>query len=181
MPVTAKTSELIAVGQIVKPFGIKGEVRVRSLSDVPGRLPGLKSVTLVAPSGRELPTTVTRVREEDREFYVMGFAAFATPEEAAAFRGGLIMIPRDESPPLPEGQYYESDLLGLTVVKENGAPLGTLEDILETGGNHVFVVRRADHEILLPGTREVVAAVDLGRRVMTVRHIPGLWDDDDAV
>lgn len=176
-----RTLELVVIGRIVKPFGIKGEVRVRSLSDVPGRLTGLKSATLVAPSGRELTTTVSRVREEDGGFYVMGFAAFSTPEEAAAFRGGLIKIPRDQSPPLPEGQYYEGDLLGLTVLEEHGAPLGTLEEVLETGSNHVFVVRRDGREILIPGTREVIASVDLGRGVMTVRRMEGLWDDDDTV
>lgn len=185
MAVMDQASELVVIGRIVKPFGIKGDVRVRSLSDVPGRLTELKSATLVAPSGREVTTTVSRVREEDGGFYVMGFAAFSTPEDAAAFRGGLIKIPRDQSPPLPEGQYYEGDLLGLTVVEENGTPLGIVEDILQTGSNHVFVVRGGGREILIPGTKEVVASVDLGRRVMAVRRMEGLWDDevgpDDAM
>ena len=57
----ADTAELIAIGMIEKPFGVKGEVRVRSLSDVPGRLEGLKDVTLVAASGRALVTAVTVV------------------------------------------------------------------------------------------------------------------------
>ncbi len=174
----ADAEELIAVGQIVKPFGIKGEVRVRSLSDVPGRLTGLKAATLVNPSGREVATTVSRVREENSGFYIMGFEAFSTPEEAAAFRGGLIKVPREQSPALPEGQYYECDLIGLTVVEKNGAAVGTLEEILETGSNHVFVVRRGTRELLIPATKEAIVSVDVGAGVMTVRRMEGLWDND---
>ena len=175
----ADTAELIAVGMIVKPFGVKGEVRVRSLSDVPGRLEGLKDVTLVAASGRALVTAVTRVRKQGGA-YVIGFDAFSTPEEAAAFRGGFVKIPRGEAPPLPEGQYYEYELVGLTVVEETGRVLGTLDEVLETGSGHVFVVRRAERETLIPALRQVVASVDPQARTMTVRLLPGMGNEEDA-
>jgi 16S rRNA processing protein RimM len=171
----ADTTELVAIGQIVKPFGLKGDVRVRSLSDVPGRFEGLKQVTLVAPTGRTLATVVNRVRE-DGAGYVIGFEAFSTPEDAAVFRGGLIQIPRDESPPLPAGQYYEFDLVGMTVADESGRELGTLEEILETGAHHVFIVRQGERERLIPARRDVIASVDVEHRSMTVR-IEGLLDE----
>lgn len=174
------TAELIAIGRIEKPFGVKGEVRVRSLSDVPGRFEGLKQATLVAPSGQVVVSAVNRVRG-DRGSYVLGFDAFSTPEEAAAFRGGFIKIPRDQAPPLPAGQFYEFQLIGLTVADETGRPLGTLEEILDTGSNHVFVVRREGRESLIPATREVVASVDMEGRTMTVRLIEGLLDDHAAL
>lgn len=172
----ADTTELIAIGQIVKPFGLKGEVRVRSLSDVPGRFESLKQVTLVTSTGRTVETVVNRMREEQGG-YIVGFEAFSTPEEAAAFRGSLIKIPRDLTPPLPPGQYYEFDLLGMTVTDEAGLVLGTLEDILDTGGNHVFVVRQDGRERLIPATRDVVASVDVERRTMTVRRLERWLDE----
>lgn len=173
--------DLIAVGQIVKPFGVRGEVKVRPLSDVPGRFQGLRQVTLVAPSGRSVTTVVTRVRA-DRGFYVLGLEAFSTPEEAAVFRGGLIKIPRDQAPPLPDGQYYEFDLVGMTVSDEAGRTLGTLEEVLETGSNSVFVVRREGREILIPGTKEAVASVDVRARTMIVRRrgIEGLLEGQES-
>ncbi|MGH7164492.1 MAG: ribosome maturation factor RimM [Nitrospiraceae bacterium] len=174
----AETAELIAIGKIEKPFGVRGEVHVRSLSDVPGRFEALGRVTLVAPSGRVLDTMVNRVREHG-DSYVLGFEALTTPEEAAAFRGGLIKIPRDQTPPLPAGQYYEFDLVGMQVRSEHGQPLGVLEEVLETESNHVFVVRAGRREILLPATREVIAAVDVQGRTMTVRVVKGLLDDRD--
>lgn len=173
-------TELIAIGQIEKPFGVRGEVRVRSLSDVPGRFEGLTQVTLVAPSGRALVTGVTRVRGNGNS-YVLGFDAFTTPEEAAVFRGGLIKIPRDQAAPLPAGQYYEFDLIGMAVMDETGLLLGTLEEVLETASNHVFMVRREGREILIPAIKDAVASVDVKSRTMTIRSVKGLMEDDDSV
>jgi 16S rRNA processing protein RimM len=164
--------DLIAVGQIVKPFGVRGEVRVRSLSDVPGRFERLRRVTVEAPSGRVLVTAVTRVRE-DRGVaagYVLGLEALTTPEQAAAWRGALLKIPRDQAPPLPEGAYYEFQLVGLTVSDEAGEELGTLTDIWETGAHHVFVIRGDGWEVLLPATKQAVASVDLEQGTMVVRR-----------
>lgn len=172
---SAGGQDQVAVGKIVKPFGVKGDVRVLSLSDVPGRMQGLKQVTLVTPSGRSVAALVTRLREE-RGGFVMGFDVFSSPEEAAAFRGALITIARDLIPTLPEGQYYESDLVGLTVRDEAGLVLGTLEEILETGGHPFFAVRRDGKELLLPAARSIVVAVDVAGRTMTVRGIEELVD-----
>jgi 16S rRNA processing protein RimM len=176
----ADTAELIAIGAIVKPFGVKGEFRVRSLSDVPGRFQGLGRVTLVARSGRALMTTVTRVRE-DRGFYVLGVEGLSAPEDAAVFRGGWVKIPVDQVPPLPAGHYYEFQLIGMTVKDEEGQSLGTLEEVLETGSNAVFLVRGHGREILVPGTRDVVASVNVDERTMTIRQVAGLVDDHDAL
>lgn len=175
--------DLITIGKIEKPFGVKGDVRVRSLSDVPGRFEGLRQATLVAPSGRRLAAAVVRVREDRSSHgrYVVGFDAFSTPEEAATFRGGLIQIPRSQTPPLPAGQYYEFQLIGLTVKNESGRRLGTLNEVLETGGNHTFVIRDGGRELLIPAAREVVRSVDAEGRTMTVRLPEGLLDGHDAL
>ena len=70
-------------------------------------------------------------------------------------------------PPLPEGQYYECDLLGLTVQTEQGETVGVLEQIWELPGNHVFVVRQEAKEVLIPAAKNLIAAVDLDRRITT--------------
>jgi 16S rRNA processing protein RimM len=169
------SGELVAIGQIIKPFGVRGDVRVRSLTDVPGRFERLGSVTLETPSGRVLQTSVTRVRA-DRDSYVVGFLAFSSPEEASAFRGALIKIEWDGSNSLPEGQYLECDLLGMVVRTEEGRMLGTLEEVVHTASNAVFLVRANDEEILIPATRQVVVEVDVPNRRMTVRLIEGLLE-----
>jgi 16S rRNA processing protein RimM len=167
--------ETVTVGQIERPFGVKGEVKVRSLSDVPGRFETLRRVCLVAKSGKTMETSVTHVRRTGTGF-IVGLAGLTTPEDAGLWRGGLIQVPRGIVPALPDGQYYECDLVGLAVESVQGQPIGVLEQIWELPGSHVFVVRQDAKEILIPAAKDLVAAVDLERRVMTVRMIDGLGE-----
>jgi 16S rRNA processing protein RimM len=165
-------AELVAIGQILKPFGVRGDVRIRSLSDVPGRFEALPTVTLETPSGRQVQTALTRVRAE-RDSYVVGFEAFSSPEEARPFQGALIKVPRTPQS-LPEGQYLECDLVGLTVRTEDGRWLGILDEVLQTDSNAVFVVHGPHGEILVPGTREIVVAIDVPNKTMTIHPLEGL-------
>lgn len=167
--------ETVTVGRIERSFGVKGEVRVRPLSDVPGRFEGLKSVSLLARSGKTLETSVTHVRRVGAEF-ILGLAGLTTPEDASLWRGGLIQTIRGSVPRLPDGWYYECDLVGLAVSTEEGQPIGVLEEIWDLPGNPLFVVRQETKEILIPAAKELVRAVDLAARKMTVRWIDGLGE-----
>ncbi len=190
MPVTREGRQLpaerdwVTIGVVVKSFGVNGAMRVRPLSDVPGRfqgLPALPSVLLVAKSGRTLETSVSSVKAHDRDF-VIAVRDVTTPETAAAFSGAYVKIAREHSPPLPSDQYYQHDLVGLTVYVE-GEPdaIGLIEEVWQTGSNAVFVVRDGSRETLIPATKQVVAAVDLTGRRMVVRRVEGLFDDTAAM
>lgn len=168
-------SETVTVGQIERPFGVKGEVKVRPLSDVPGRFEGLRSVSLLARSGETLETSVTHVRRVGTGF-ILGLTGVTTPEAASLWRGGFIRTIRGAVPELPNGQYYECDLIGLAVYTEEGQSVGVLEEIMEVPGNPVFVVRQGAKELLIPAAKELVRTVDLTSRTMTVRLIEGLGD-----
>ena len=85
-----------------------------------------------------------------------------------------IEVPRGTVPALPANQYYECDLIGLTVRDEQGRSIGTLEQIWELPGSHVFAVRGTNGEVLIPAAKDLITAVDLEQRVMTVRMIDGL-------
>ncbi|MBL8038359.1 MAG: 16S rRNA processing protein RimM [Nitrospira sp.] len=167
--------ETVTVGRIERPFGVRGEVKVLSLSDVPGRLEGLTRVSLLAVNGQTLETGVTHVRRAGTRF-ILGLSAFSTPEEAGLWRGGLIRTVRGSVPELPAGQYYECDLVGLDVRTEAGESLGVVEAIWELPGNSVVVLRNGTKEVLIPAAKEFVVAVDLVARIMTVRLIDGLDD-----
>ena len=82
------TDSLVTIGRILKPFGVRGAVKVESLSDVPGRFEGLQSVYLTLPYEGATPrkTAVTQVRNVTAG-YLIKCSAFSTPEEAAHFRG----------------------------------------------------------------------------------------------
>lgn len=171
----ASQLETVTVGLIERAFGVRGEVKVRPLSDVPGRFEGLRSVSLLARNGQTLETSVTHVRRVAAGF-ILGLTGVTTPEAASLWRGGFIRTVRGAVPELPDGQYYECDLIGLDVSTREGQPIGVLEEILDVPGNPVFVVRQGAKEILIPAAKELVSAVDMAARTMTVRLIDGLGE-----
>lgn len=168
-------ADLVTIGKIERSFGIRGEARVRSLTDVPRRFEQLGAVTLVGMKGRTIDTRVTHVRPGGSTL-IVGFEAFTTPEQVAEFRGGLIQAPRADSPTLPAGHYYECDLIGMVVQDEAGTVLGRLEDVLAFAENQAFLVRQDGKELLIPAAKQLVIAVDVAGRVMTVRLPEGFGD-----
>jgi len=171
---------LVTIGRIERPFGVRGEFKVRSLSDVPGRLDHLKQVQVLEQTGQMVDRTVTRIRRAGST-YIMGFAGVTTPEEAGMLRGGLIQVPRTTAAALSADVYLECDLIGMTVENERGDEVGVIETILEIPDNRVFVVRKGTEEVLIPAAKSFVVSVDLARRRMMVRRIEDLAEGCHAV
>lgn len=173
--------DLVTIGKIERPFGVRGEVYVRSLSDVPGRFEGLGEVTVARDGGPRDRMRVRRCRPA-KGGYLLHFEGISSPEEAARLRGALIKISPDPAQaPVVPGQYYEFQLIGMVVQDESGEVLGRLEEIMETPGHHVFVVRGEGVEHLVPATKEVVRRVDVAAGTMTVRWAAFCAEATDAV
>jgi 16S rRNA processing protein RimM len=169
---------LVTIGKVTRVHGLCGEVKVLSLSDVPGRFETLERVLAADPHGalRELAVRASRRAADD---YLLAFEGITTPEAAASLVGCWLQIEAEPSAPLPDRRYFERDLLRMAVQTEDGALVGELTEILPTGANAVFVVRGATgKEHLIPATREVVRAVDVPGRLMTIRRIAGLLEDE---
>ncbi len=176
-----KLDDFVTIGKIERPFGVRGEVYVRSLSDVPGRFEGLAEVTVARDEASGDQMRVDRCRPA-KDGYILHLEGISSPEEAARFRGALLKIGPDQgkAPTVP-GQYYEFQLIGMVVQDESGEVLGRLDDIIETPGHHVFVVRGAGVEHLVPATKEVVRQVDVAARTMRVRWAALCAEEPDAV
>jgi 16S rRNA processing protein RimM len=164
--------EMVTIGRIDRPFGVHGAVKVRSLSDRPGRFEGLQSVRVTAQGGDAVDRTVRHVRRAGPS-YIVEFAGVTTPEEAGTMRGAFLQVPR-ELPTEGDDAWYECDLIGLTVTDEEGHELGCVDTIWELPAHSVLVIRREGREVLIPAVKEFVRAVDFTRRRMTVRTIEGL-------
>lgn len=170
-------AELVVIGAIDRPFGVKGAIKVRSLSDVPGRFESLDQVILQSREGKRVETRVTEVRGGgDR--YIVGVEALRSPEEAGAFRGGYLYAEREGATGMVSAaDFLQCDLIGLSVVDHEGHPVGRLEEVVETAGGHLLVVRNGKREAMVPAVKEFVTQVDLARRQVTVHAVPGLLDD----
>jgi 16S rRNA processing protein RimM len=166
---------LITIGKAVKPFGVKGEMKIESLTDFPERFKDLRRVYLVSPAGKEFTCEVRSVRYAGGAPYLL-FGDYDSPEKAKALNGWLIKVPEEEAVPLPEGSYYWFELIGMEVVSESGEKLGTIVEVFETGSNDVYVMKRGRKETYIPATKEIVKQVDRKTKRMVIHIVDGLME-----
>ena len=164
-------TDFIVIGQITKPHGVRGELRVKPHTDEPERFTWLEQV-YVGETARSL-MLVEKARVH-QGMILLKFTAVNDRTAAEALRGEWLMVPEDEALPLEEGEYYLFQLEGLSVFTDDGEDLGVLTSIIETGANHVFVVQGAQGELLLPDIDEVVQEIDFEHGRMVVKLLPGL-------
>ncbi len=158
----------IAVGRVLRPWGLHGDVKVEPLTDFAERFrPGAR----LWLDGRH--RRIEHSREGSGSLYVK-FAGVNTPEEAGDLRGLLLEIAESELTVLPEGEFYHHQLTGLEVRSISGETLGTVREVLEPGPNSVFVVDGPLGEVLIPYIDDVVKQVDLGEGMIAVELIDGL-------
>ncbi|GAC1433558.1 MAG: ribosome maturation factor RimM [Ktedonobacteraceae bacterium] len=175
MPKSSNT-EWATIGKIVAPFGIRGELKVFSLSDIPDRFAQLDSV-FVGPD--HAPRKITTVRPYKGNMLILKFVGIDDATTAETLRNLDLSIPLDKLAKLPPNSYYQHDILGLRVAILNGREIGTIIEIMETGSNDVYVVKGENSkQILLPAIKDVVKQVDLIRRMMYIEPMAGLLDDD---
>jgi 16S rRNA processing protein RimM len=165
-------AELVAIGQIVKPQGRKGEVAVAPLTDRPERFPSLRRVFVPAPGGGSREMTVAGTWPHKGR-YVVKFEGIDSIDEAETLRGLELRIGEEELGALPKGSYYHHQLKGLRVEDPSGALIGEAVDILETGGAaNVLVVKGTRGEVLIPLVDQFVKDVDVAKG-----RLVAVWPD----
>ena len=163
------------VGQVVALFGIRGELKVRLLTDIPNRFAELDAVYI-----EHIPHVIERVRPYKGEMVIMKLAGFNDANAAEALRHADLQIPLSKMAQLPPDSYYQHDILGLQVFTLGGKAVGTIVDIIVTGSNDVYVIKSADgHQQLIPAIKDVVKQIDLIRRTMHIDPMPGLLDNSE--
>lgn len=160
----------VAVGRITRPHGVTGEVAVVVLSEVPGRF--ADGATVWLEDGRALTVGSSRPHK-DR--LLVRFREVADRAQADALHGALLVVPESMSPPLPEGSWWDHQLIGCAVATEAGRALGTLTEVIHTAANDVWsVVDESGAETLVPVLKDVVVRVDVASKRIAVRDVPGL-------
>lgn len=175
---------LILVGEITAAFGIRGEVKMLPLIDDPKHL--LKLPTVLFRWQKKSTAGAAQITTLERRLKVKSLrshqgAALLTLEgvpdrnDAETFPGAQIFIHRSELPALDEDTYYEADLVGLSVVTENGKSLGSIVRVhFIPNANDVYETETA----MIPAIGDVVVKDDLAAKQVLVRDIPGLRKDD---
>jgi 16S rRNA processing protein RimM len=161
----------LVIGRILRPHGVRGEVRVEVHTDLPERFTWLKTVYI--GSERPRPVTVEGVRFH-QHWALLKLAGYETRESAAELSSEWLQVPEEESIPLEEGEYFLYRLVGLQVETDTGQQLGEVQQVLETGANNVFVVDGPLGELLIPDIDAVVLKIDFEAQRMLIRPLEGL-------
>lgn len=165
--------DLLRIGVISSTHGIRGEVKVFPTTDYPEQFEELASVFL--DTGKELLELELQKVRYFKNMVIVKFRGYDNINDIEPYKGKDLLITREQAVPLEEGEFFIADILGSRVVTEEGRELGILDDVLETGANDVFVVKKPDgKELLLPYIEECILAVDVDGKLITVHMMEGL-------
>lgn len=166
----------LVMGEILRPHGLKGEVRVRVLTGYPERFGELKAVYLgTSPQTPEATRYEIESFRMNQEYALLKFVGIDDRSNAEPLRALYVMVTLEDAVPLDEGEVYLYQLIGMTVQTRDGEILGSLRELMETGANDVFIVDSPTYgEILIPDTDETDADIDADTRTITLNIIDGL-------
>jgi 16S rRNA processing protein RimM len=166
------SDERIVVGRVLKPRGIRGEAFLYPLTDFVERFQALRDVTCELSGGRVLELRVSYVKSYGKRLAIK-FKGVDTPEDAVAYRQGLLTVARTDVHALPDGTYYVFDIEGMPVVTDEGDALGVVKEVLTYPANDIFVVDRGGKDLMVPAVREWME-VDWENRRVVVRNAEAL-------
>lgn len=164
-----------AIARIVRARGNRGEVLAELYTDFPDRFEGLKEVLVEFADGRRVTFALEGSREY-RGMRVLKFAGVDTIDAAEELAGAWVRLEAGRRMPLPEGSYYDDDLVGCSVRDPAGTFLGVVADVLHYSGNDLLEVRGAGGDFLVPAVAEIVREVSIGCKEIVVCLPAGLVD-----
>jgi 16S rRNA processing protein RimM len=160
----------LAIGRVLRPHGVRGELRVEIHTDYPERFAVYKTVYL---GPKYVPYAIESHRFHQGKVLVK-LADINDRTAAEALREQWMSISTADAIPLGDGEIYVHQMLQLRVVTVEGEDLGEIQEVIETGANLVYVVQGPSGQILLPDIPEVFLQIDLTTGVATVRLLEGL-------
>jgi 16S rRNA processing protein RimM len=160
----------LAIGRVTRPFGLRGELRVELLTEYPEQLQRLRAVYL-GPQTELWEVESIRLHQEAALIKLVGCD---DRNAAEMLRGVLVQILRQDAVPLEDDEYYEHQIVGMSVVEGDGTYLGKVNEIISTGANDVYVVVGPEGELLLPAIESVILEIDLDADQIVVYMMEGL-------
>ena len=169
--------QLLQVGVISSTHGIRGEVKVFPTTDDPDRFRKLKQVIL--DTGREQKSLEIEGVKFFKQFVILKFKDIDNINDIEKYKGKSLYVTREHAVKLKKDEYFIADLIGLTVVTDDGSVLGTLTDVITTGANDVYAVKmESGKELLIPAIHDCILQVNDDERKMTVHLLDGLLDEE---
>jgi 16S rRNA processing protein RimM len=156
----------LTIGKLQRTHGVKGEIVMEVLTDFPEKIvPG----NIVYIGSKQQPYEVASVRPT-AEKILISFKGLSDCDQVSILRNQIVSKKTEDANQLPEGEFYHHEIIGMTVVEENGSFVGTIGEILVTGANDVYIINKEDGvELLLPAIKDAVRSIDRTSRKMVVK------------
>jgi 16S rRNA processing protein RimM len=168
--------DYLLLGEVLRPHGVLGELRVRIMTDYPERIGELETVYLA----RDIAGTAARAFKVQKVRRHQGYAlitlnGITNRDHVDPLRGLYVLVSIEDAVPLADDEIYLYQLIGMTVQTEEGRVLGELTDVIDTGANDVYVVASPDlGEILIPAIDETIIKTDTDNNTLIVKLLEGL-------
>lgn len=164
---------LLKVGIITNTHGLKGEVKVFPTTDDARRFLDLKDVIL--DTGREQKVMEIEKVRFFKNLVILKFKGVDQINEAEPYRQKELFVTREQAVPLGENEYFIADLIGLSACSDEGEELGTVADVIQTGANDIYVIRKqGTPDLLVPAIKDCIKNIDFKNGRMEIHLLKGL-------
>ena len=167
--------DLVAIANIVRTRGLKGEVVADVLTDFPNRFESLDVVTAVRESGERFELNIERFWFQNGRV-ILKFAGFDTVEIGETLRNVEICVPETEAVELDEDEFFDWELTGCKVETTDGTEIGEVTELMRTGGAELLVVKGEAKEYLIPFAIAICIEVDIENKLIRIDPPDGLLD-----
>ncbi len=167
--------DLVAIANIVRTRGLKGEVVADVLTDFPERFELLETVTAVRESGERFELKIEKHWFQNGRV-ILKFAGYDTIEAAETLREREICVPQSEAVELNEDEFFDWELTGCKVETVDGIEIGTVRELMRTGGVELLVVANGDKDFLIPFAEAICVEVDIENKMIRIDPPDGLLD-----
>jgi len=170
-----KINKKIPLGQILKPHGIKGELKILFYNEESNSLKNNQIVFLESKEGVCSEYKIERILYSFRKNRIK-FFDINTIDEANQLRGYTLNVLRSDLPKLSKNEYYLDDLIGYTMMDSNSKVYGQVNSILSLPANDVLSIMHGEKEYLIPLIQDVVIDVDQEKEIITIDPLEGLFN-----
>ena len=170
----AQTS-FITIARIARTRGNRGEVLADLYTDFPDRFNLLSEVWLVPDDGHRQRLTLEHSWEHKGR-RVLKFAGVDTISSAETYVGCWVEIPAVQAMPLPDGTYFDHDLVGCSIQDIRGKQIGVVAEVLHFAGSSQLVVKHLDRELLIPAVESICVRISIEEKQILIDPPEGLMD-----
>ena len=167
--------DYICIGTVINTHGIKGELKIRSCSDFDAERYCEGNTVYLKTKEVYLPFTAASFRVH-KGYSLVSFKGYEDINLIEKYKGCNVYIDSNDQQPLPEGEYYMAQMIGLKVLDQSGTEIGTVIDVEQTNGaqNNLRIQKKDGTSFLIPNVPVFVKKVDLKEKTITVMLIEGM-------